>query len=144
LSPTAGGNPAGIWQIDSTLSKRRDAGFRRCHGLLCIAQFHAAASRHTGWLIFHSWPATISRSPTFTALVTADFAAKAAGLPVADEHQAFKRWYKSISARPSMAAQQCRHWMRSVAIQSLYEQTKTPRRNKPTRPRVDLVRHRSN
>jgi glutathione S-transferase len=39
-----------------------------------------------------------------TALVTVDFAAKAAGLPVAGEHQALRRWYNSISARPSTAA----------------------------------------
>jgi glutathione S-transferase len=39
-----------------------------------------------------------------TAVVTADFAAKAAGLPIADEHTALKRWYDSVSARASMGA----------------------------------------
>jgi glutathione S-transferase len=39
-----------------------------------------------------------------TALVTVDFATKAAGLPIADEHTALKHWYGSISARPSMSA----------------------------------------
>ena len=39
-----------------------------------------------------------------TAVVTVDFATKAAGLPVAEQHVALKRWYDSISARPSMAA----------------------------------------
>jgi glutathione S-transferase len=39
-----------------------------------------------------------------TAVVTVDFATKAAGLPIADEHAALKRWYDSISARASMAA----------------------------------------
>jgi glutathione S-transferase len=39
-----------------------------------------------------------------TAVVTVDFATKAAGLPMADEHAALKRWYGSVSARPSMAA----------------------------------------
>jgi glutathione S-transferase len=39
-----------------------------------------------------------------TAAVTVDFATKAAGLPVADEHAALKRWYDSVSARASMAA----------------------------------------
>ena len=39
-----------------------------------------------------------------TAVVTLDFAAKAAGLPMADEHRALKRWYDSVSARPSMGA----------------------------------------
>jgi glutathione S-transferase len=39
-----------------------------------------------------------------TAIVTVDFATRAAGLPIADEHVALKRWYDSVSARPSMAA----------------------------------------
>jgi glutathione S-transferase len=39
-----------------------------------------------------------------TALVTVDFATKTAGLPIADEHAALKRWYGLISARPSMSA----------------------------------------
>jgi glutathione S-transferase len=39
-----------------------------------------------------------------TAVVTVDFATKAAGLPMADEHTALKRWYDSVSARASMAA----------------------------------------
>jgi len=39
-----------------------------------------------------------------TGLVTVDFATKAAGLPVGDEHAALQRWYDSVSARASMAA----------------------------------------
>src|ERR1700680_1395244 len=39
-----------------------------------------------------------------TAVVTVDFATKAAGLPIADEHAALKRWYDRVSARASMAA----------------------------------------
>jgi len=39
-----------------------------------------------------------------TAVVTVDFTTKAAGLPIADEHAALKRWYETVSARPSMAA----------------------------------------
>jgi glutathione S-transferase len=39
-----------------------------------------------------------------TAIVTVDFATKAAGLPIADKHTALKRWYDSVSARASMAA----------------------------------------
>jgi glutathione S-transferase len=39
-----------------------------------------------------------------TALVTIDFATKAAGLPLPDQHAALKRWYDVVSARPSMAA----------------------------------------
>jgi glutathione S-transferase len=39
-----------------------------------------------------------------TAVVTVDFATRAAGLPMADEHKALKRWYASVSARASMAA----------------------------------------
>jgi glutathione S-transferase len=39
-----------------------------------------------------------------TAVVTVDFATKAAGLPIADEHAALKRWYETVSARPSMTA----------------------------------------
>jgi glutathione S-transferase len=39
-----------------------------------------------------------------TALVTVDFATKAAGLPIPDGHAAFKRWYDSVAARASMAA----------------------------------------
>jgi glutathione S-transferase len=39
-----------------------------------------------------------------TALVTIDFATRAAGLPVPDEHTALKGWYESVSGRPSMAA----------------------------------------
>ena len=39
-----------------------------------------------------------------TAVVTVDFATKAAGLPMRDEHAALKRWYDSVSARASMAA----------------------------------------
>jgi glutathione S-transferase len=39
-----------------------------------------------------------------TALVTVDFATKAAGLPIPDGHAALKRWYDSVAARASMAA----------------------------------------
>jgi glutathione S-transferase len=39
-----------------------------------------------------------------TAVVTVDFATKAAGLPMGDEHAALKRWYASVSARASMGA----------------------------------------
>jgi glutathione S-transferase len=39
-----------------------------------------------------------------TAVVTVDFATKAAGLPMADEHTALKRWYGSVAARASMGA----------------------------------------
>ena len=39
-----------------------------------------------------------------TAVVTVDFAAKAAGLPIPDEHRALKRWYDKVSARASMGA----------------------------------------
>lgn len=39
-----------------------------------------------------------------TAIVTVDFATKAAGLPIPDEHTALKRWYDAVSRRPSMAA----------------------------------------
>jgi len=39
-----------------------------------------------------------------TAAVTVDFATKAAGLPIPEQHVALKRWYDSVSARPSMAA----------------------------------------
>jgi glutathione S-transferase len=39
-----------------------------------------------------------------TAVVTVDFATKAASLPMADEHTALKRWYDAVSARPSMGA----------------------------------------
>jgi glutathione S-transferase len=37
-----------------------------------------------------------------TAVVTVDFATKAAGLPMADEHTALKRWYGCVSARASI------------------------------------------
>jgi glutathione S-transferase len=39
-----------------------------------------------------------------TALVTVDFAAKAINLPLAKEHVALKRWYDTVSSRPSIAA----------------------------------------
>jgi glutathione S-transferase len=39
-----------------------------------------------------------------TAIVTVDFATKAASLPIADEHTGLKRWYDAVSARPSMGA----------------------------------------
>jgi glutathione S-transferase len=39
-----------------------------------------------------------------TAVVTIDFATRAAGLPVPDEHTALKGWYESVSGRPSTAA----------------------------------------
>jgi glutathione S-transferase len=39
-----------------------------------------------------------------TAVVTVDFATKAAGIPMADEHTALKRWYGSVAARASMGA----------------------------------------
>jgi glutathione S-transferase len=39
-----------------------------------------------------------------TAVVTVDFATKAAGVSIADQHAALKRWYDSVSARASMAA----------------------------------------
>jgi glutathione S-transferase len=39
-----------------------------------------------------------------TTIVTVDFAAKAAGLPLDGEHAALKRWYDKVSVRASMAA----------------------------------------
>jgi glutathione S-transferase len=39
-----------------------------------------------------------------TAVVTIDFATRAASLPVPDTHAALKGWYESVSGRPSMAA----------------------------------------
>jgi glutathione S-transferase len=39
-----------------------------------------------------------------TAVVTVDFATKAAGLPIGNAHPALKRWYEVVSARASMAA----------------------------------------
>jgi len=39
-----------------------------------------------------------------TALVAVDFATKSAGLPMAEEHMALKRWYDSVSARASISA----------------------------------------
>lgn len=39
-----------------------------------------------------------------TAVVTVDFATKAAGLPLDNEHAGLKRWYDSVSARASMGA----------------------------------------
>jgi glutathione S-transferase len=39
-----------------------------------------------------------------TAVVTVDFATKAASLPLGVDHPALKRWYDSISARASMTA----------------------------------------
>jgi glutathione S-transferase len=39
-----------------------------------------------------------------TAVVTVEFAAKAAGLPIGEEQAASMRWYKTVSARASMAA----------------------------------------
>ncbi len=39
-----------------------------------------------------------------TAVVTVDFATKAAGLPIRAEHAALKRWYDAVSTRASMGA----------------------------------------
>lgn len=39
-----------------------------------------------------------------TAIVTVDFATKAADLPMPATHAALKRWYDVVSARPAMAA----------------------------------------
>jgi glutathione S-transferase len=39
-----------------------------------------------------------------TAVVAVDFATKSAGLPMAEEYVALKRWYDSVSARASMSA----------------------------------------
>jgi len=39
-----------------------------------------------------------------TALVTVDFATKAAGLPIGNEQPALRRWYEVVSARASMGA----------------------------------------
>jgi glutathione S-transferase len=39
-----------------------------------------------------------------TAMVTVDFATRAAGLPLPEAHVALKRWYDLVSARVSMAA----------------------------------------
>ena len=39
-----------------------------------------------------------------TAVVTVDFAARAAGLAMPEEHAALRRWYDGASARPSMGA----------------------------------------
>jgi glutathione S-transferase len=39
-----------------------------------------------------------------TALVTVDFATRAATLPVPNQHGAIKRWYRDVAGRPSAAA----------------------------------------
>jgi glutathione S-transferase len=39
-----------------------------------------------------------------TGVVTVDFATKALGLPMSEDHEAVKRWYELVSARPSIAA----------------------------------------
>jgi len=39
-----------------------------------------------------------------TAVVTVDFATKAAGLPIGNEQPALRRWYEVVSARASMGA----------------------------------------
>jgi glutathione S-transferase len=39
-----------------------------------------------------------------TALVTVDFATKALGLSIPEEHRAMRRWYSEVAARPSAAA----------------------------------------
>jgi glutathione S-transferase len=39
-----------------------------------------------------------------TGVVTVDFATKALGLPMLEEHVALTRWYELVSARPSIAA----------------------------------------
>jgi glutathione S-transferase len=39
-----------------------------------------------------------------TALVTVDFASKAIGISLATEHVSLKRWYDTVSSRPSSAA----------------------------------------
>ena len=39
-----------------------------------------------------------------TGVVTVDFATKALGLPIPEDHEAVKRWYELVSARPSIAA----------------------------------------
>ena len=39
-----------------------------------------------------------------TGVVTVDFATKALGLPMPEEHVALTRWYELVSARPSIAA----------------------------------------
>jgi glutathione S-transferase len=39
-----------------------------------------------------------------TAVVAVDFATKAAGLPIGNEHPALKRWYEVVSVRASMGA----------------------------------------
>jgi glutathione S-transferase len=39
-----------------------------------------------------------------TALVTVDFASKAIGISLATEHVSLKRWYDTVSSRPSTAA----------------------------------------
>jgi glutathione S-transferase len=39
-----------------------------------------------------------------TAIVTVDFATKALNLPVPDGHNASRRWYATVAARPSMSA----------------------------------------
>lgn len=39
-----------------------------------------------------------------TAVVTIDFATRAIGLPIPEEHVALKAWYERVSARPSITA----------------------------------------
>jgi glutathione S-transferase len=39
-----------------------------------------------------------------TGVVTVDFATRALGLPIPEDHVALRRWYDLVSARPSMAA----------------------------------------
>ena len=39
-----------------------------------------------------------------TGIVTVDFATKALGLPIPEDHEAVKRWYDLVSARLSITA----------------------------------------
>jgi glutathione S-transferase len=39
-----------------------------------------------------------------TAIVTVDFASKAPSLPIPEGHEATRRWYATVAARPSISA----------------------------------------
>lgn len=92
LKGRAVAGPYGYEQIPELVERSRQR----------IANFHADLE---AWLAEVPFVAGDEFSVAdITAIVTMDFAAKAAGLPLPSQHTALKRWYDAVARRASMAA----------------------------------------
>ena len=88
-------------EVPSTPRRRRDdrPSGRLRKGLYIVPSLFTAANIAMGYYaILQVTHATATEPWHF------DFAAKAIGFSVPDQHRSLKRWYESVSSRSSMAA----------------------------------------